>query len=767
MDLAPFAAMAPTSTSRPSTGAGVTTLLIFAITIVGLYFGREILVPFALAVLLSFMLAPVVDRLRAWRLPGFAAVALTVTLAFVLLGGLSAVVGNQIVELARNVPDYQETMRAKIRGLRSALPSGGILDRSTALFQTLKEEVAPQSAERPSGQTAPPAPPPRQGPLEMVGGILAPLVGPIGTAGLVLVFLVFILLERNDLRDRFIRLTGGGVHRTTGALNEAARRVSRYLVTQLIINATYGIPIGVGLYFIGVPNALLWGLLATLLRFLPYLGPFIAALFPLALAFAVDPGWNMFLWTAALIIGMELISNNFIEPWLYGSSTGLSPVAIVLAAIFWTILWGPVGLVLATPLTVCLAVMGRHVPRLEFLNVLLGNEPVLEVHERFYQRLLAGNAEEAIELAETRVAEHGRLDFYDKVALPALRLADNDRQHGSSIDDLRRVAAGLEAVIRELGGAEKDAIVAVPVLCIAGRWELDAAAAAMLAHALRERGVGARRVPAASVAPDAINALELAGVAVACVSYLDPAPQAYARFVCRRLKRRKTELKLVVGMWNPSSEAPAREQLAAEVQADAVENALAEAVVRVERLVASGAPTMVSAPIPADEAARLEALQASGLVEARSGGRLDRVASTLAEAFEMPIALVSLIDDSCQLWKGAAGLPPDLDQSRSAPRETSICGHVVAANAPLVVEDTARDPRFSGNPFLRARGIRFYAGAPLRTASGHVIGSLCVLDTKPRMLGSRDVKLLQALADELMAGVQEPAAATHGVAETA
>src|SRR6185312_302358 len=234
-------------------------------------------------------------------------------------------------------------------------------------------------------------------------------------------------------------------------INDAAARVSRYLVMQLIVNLSYGIPIGIALYFVGVPNAILWGLLAAVLRFIPYLGPFLAALFPIALAIAVDPGWTMLFWVIGLFLMAELVSNNVIEPWLYGSSTGLSSLAIIMAAIFWTMLWGPVGLFLATPLTVCLVVIGRYVPQLEFLGILLGSDPVLAPEEQLYQRLLAGNLEEAVEFAENYVDEYSSCELYDNVGIPALRLAENDRQRRTTDTNYRRLVADTAIfVVREV-----------------------------------------------------------------------------------------------------------------------------------------------------------------------------------------------------------------------------------------------------------------------------------------------------------------------------
>jgi predicted PurR-regulated permease PerM len=755
----------------------VITAAVVLLTIIALYFGREIFLPFALAVLLSFLLAPPVDWLRRIRIPRVAAVIIVVTSAVVLIGGLSVFVGSQVVNLADNLPAYQKTMQQKIRAIRAAAPGGGALDRTTEVIQALGRELSDSAAPPTSGQRAGPSQKKQQepitvridqsdrDPLATVQNVIGPLLAPIGTAGLVIIFIFFVLLDPSNLRDRFIRLAGGDLHRTTEALGEAAARVSRYLLMQLIVNATYGAPLGIGLYLLGVPGAFLWALLATLLRFVPYLGPVVAAVFPLTLAFAVDPGWDMLLWTAALVVGLELVSNNVIEPWLYGASTGMSPVAIILAALFWTLLWGPVGLILATPLTVCLVVMGRYVPQLAFLDVLLGSDPVLSPEERLYQRLLAGNVEEAIEIAETQVAEGSVLGFYDQVALPTLRLAENSRDHGSSAEDRKRVTDGIRAVVQDLkdlaekqeseaGGQPQNQWLGTPVLCIAGRAQLDNAAAALLAHELESRGIGARCVEPSAVTHDSIGNLDLAGVEVVCLAYLNTMPQAYARFVCRRLKRRMPHLKIVLGVWNLAPEAGTAEKIAASAGADAAPASLEEAVRWVTDLVgqADTSPS-IPPPLPEHEQARLEALQASGILEADWRPHLDRVAQKVAEAFDTPIGLVSLIDDCCQLWRGAAGLPEDLEKTRQGTRETSICSHVVAADAPLVIEDTARDRRFARNPFLREHGMRFYAGVPLRTASGHVIGSLCVIDVKPRTLSPRDIKLLQVIADELMAEI--------------
>jgi hypothetical protein len=268
---------------------------------------------------------------------------------------------------------------------------------------------------------------PDPGALESLRSLIAPLVSPLATTGIIVIFVIFILIQREDLRNRLIRLAGSGdLQRTTAALDDAASRLSRLFLNQLLINTGFGLLIGAGLWLIGIPSAVLWGILATVLRFVPYIGSIIAAAFPLALAVAVDPGWSMLAWTAVLFFAVEPAIGQIVEPMVYGRSTGLSPVAVVVSATFWTALWGPIGLVLATPLTVCLVVLGRHVERLAFLDVMFGDRPALSPPEIFYQRMLAGDPTEAAEKAEQFLKERSLSSYYDDVALKGLHLAQMD-----------------------------------------------------------------------------------------------------------------------------------------------------------------------------------------------------------------------------------------------------------------------------------------------------------------------------------------------------
>jgi predicted PurR-regulated permease PerM/CheY-like chemotaxis protein len=583
------------------------------VVIGALYIGQDILIPLALAILLSFMLAPIVIRLRRWGLGRIPSVLAVVLLLFITLLGLGSIVASQAVHLADNLPRYEWNLRAKIRDLRIAVPSGGVVERTSDMLRDLGEELqeatkGPEaegtsaSAEEPVKpvpvQVQRPAPSPFQT-LRELGG---PLVGPIATAGLVLVFVVFMLLQREDLRDRLIRLVGSSdVARTTEAMNDAARRISRYLLMQLVINILYGIPVGVGLYFIGVPNPVLWGLLAAILRFIPYVGPVIAALVPIALSFAVAPGWTVPLLTIALFVTLELFSNNVLEPWLYGASTGLSPVAVLVAAVFWTTLWGPVGLLLSTPLTVCLVVLGRHVPQLGFFDVLLGDEPALAPELRFYQRLLARDPDEATELAEEYLEDEPLDRLYDAVIMPALALAEQDRLRGSldreTVQGIGEDTIGIVDYLLEeeeeerapddaaaddasLTGAPSEP---VPVLCIGARNGLDEAAAAMLAHLLMRDGVRVTTVPRQDLAGRNLARLQRHGVALICLSYLNPRATQHAQRLARRLRHHFGDrARIMIGLWTAEPSQEWRQELLEATAADLLATSLRHAVRQIQ-----------------------------------------------------------------------------------------------------------------------------------------------------------------------------------------
>ncbi len=614
-----------------------TTLLVIALVVVTLYVGSDILVPIALSVLLSFVLTPIVSRLERWRLGRIPSVLAVVALVFVGIAGFGMVVGNQIGDLADNLPLYQRNLHAKIESLRSATSTAdsGVLKQATEAFRDLRQELEQatgqnQPAPQPSPQSAPTAAPrpanppadrepitvrvqqPDPAPLEVMRDILGPVLAPIATAGMVLVFTIFMLLQREDLRDRLIRLAGSGdLSRTTEAMNDAGERVSRYLLMQVVVNVTYGVPIGVGLWLIGVPNPLLWGLLATVLRFIPFLGPVIAAAFPILLSFAVAPGWTLPLMTIALFVAVELFSNNVVEPWLYGSATGLSSLAIIVAAVFWTALWGPVGLLLATPLTVCLVVLGRHVPQLRFLEVMLGDRQVLPDEAKIYQRLLARDPIEAAEIAEDKLSECSLPELCDRFLLPSLSLAEQDRQRGTLNPEGRQaVTEGMAALMDELveptpapnsasssgTDAANRASPAARVLCVGARNNLDEAAANLLAQTLRQRGAQADVVSCETVSARNIVAVGTSGASAVVLSYLNPTSLPHARRMVRRMRLHfGPKVPVLLCLWSVHPAADAPERATAETAADRVATNVTGAVSHLEDLGLLG-------DIPADAA---------------------------------------------------------------------------------------------------------------------------------------------------------------------
>jgi predicted PurR-regulated permease PerM len=553
--------------------SGMMTVLVAATVIALLYWAREVFVPITLAVLLSFLLAPPVRWLRRLRLGRIPAVALIVLLAFVAIVGFGTVIVAEVSSLAQQLPEYRYNLETKIRSLPGMVPGGGVFRRVTEMLRELGRELsneqnqAPASAS-PSAPATKPVPvqiqEPVPGPLQIVQSVLGPLLQPTAAGGLVIVFVIMILFEREDLRDRLLRLAGRqDLHRTTEAMNDAAQRISRYLASQLIVNISCGVPIGIGLTLIGIPNAALWGIMTVLLRFIPYLGIVIAAAFPLALAIAVAPGWTLLIWTALLFIGIELVVSNLVEPLVYRGTTGLSAVALIAAATFWTWLWGPIGLLLSTPMTVCLVVLGRHVPQLQFLDILLGNEPVLTPVETFYQRILANDPEEATEQAEEFAKDRSLAEFFDEVAMPALARAQTDSDRGVLSPDSRYTfARAIETMVENLtqdedaGQAAREPDGAIfsetpRVVCVAGRNELDEAAALLLVSLLRlERRVKVEPpLSADALSSNAAFLPLLRDASVVCMSLVSTSAPARARYLVKRIRRRAPTARVLVGFW--------------------------------------------------------------------------------------------------------------------------------------------------------------------------------------------------------------------------
>jgi predicted PurR-regulated permease PerM len=615
--------------------------VIAAIMIGALYVGRELFVPIALAILLSFVLAPLARALQRWQVPRGLSVVIVVLLAFMSIFSLGGVIAAQVAELAGDLPRYQLNIREKIRAVRGTAATSGPLERAADILQDLGKELSKpkETTTTYSLQPVPPRqdvkpipvevrqPPPTA--LESLAALIAPLLRPLTTTGIMAIFVIFILLQREDLRNRFIRLAGShDLQKTTAALNDAATRLSRFFLVQLALNVGFGVVIGVGLWVIGVPSPALWGILAAVLRFVPYIGAFISAVFPLTLAAAVDPGWSMLLWTAALFLVAEPLVGQVIEPLAYGRGTGLSPVAVVASAAFWTALWGPVGLVLATPLTMCLAVLGRHVERFEFLDIMFGDRPALSPSELFYQRMLAGDPAEAVDKAEEFLKERPLSSYYDDVALPGLRLAQNDVTRGALdraqaeaikasvaevVDDLieqgdqtpvdettqdAEAAAALESTndpSSDLPVLERSELAPgwraeTPVLCVAGRGPLDEAIAIMLAQLLEKHGLCARVDGVDAIARTNILHLETSGVAMVCVSYLDASSPAHMRYTIRRLRRRLPQARIMLGCWVANIDPALRDTAKSDIIASTLRDAL-RLCVEEARTQASGVST--------------------------------------------------------------------------------------------------------------------------------------------------------------------------------
>src|SRR5471032_961382 len=513
------------------------TAMILAVVVSGLYFGRPVLMPLALAVLMSFALAPLVSQLKRFKLGNVPAVIVSLVLAVAVVSSLGLFMGSQLAKLAAELPHYQTNVAQKIHSVVGSAAHNDTITRLNQTIESLAEQFTGGNKAEDAAGTEPNQVKPipvvvqriSQGPWAVAQTVLGPLLEPLMLVALVLVFVSFILLQRDDLRDRFVRLAGSrDMQRTTVELDEAATRLSRYLFLQTMINTCFGIMIGIGLWLIGIPNAGLWALMAMLLRFVPYFGVPLAFLFPFTLALAVDPGWSKMVWTILLFGGIEPVIGQAIEPVLYGRSMGLSAVAVVVALVFWTWLWGPVGLLLSTPLTMCFVVFSRHVESLKFLDVMLGNQPALRFEESLYLRMLAEDPDDAADEAEDFLRANSLSAYYDEVVARALMLAQSDVNRGV-LDPLRqgRIRDAIKGLIANLAHRkDEDAVSAdlpetwrdatlEPVLCVAGRGPLDEAAALLLVDMLGKYGVGAVVVSSDQTSAAQIDALDVTGVQVA------------------------------------------------------------------------------------------------------------------------------------------------------------------------------------------------------------------------------------------------------------
>ena len=770
----------PSSLTPTAALSGIWGLLLIAFVVAVLYFGRSVFVPIALATLITFLLSRLVSHLERW-IGRIAAVLVTVIAMFTIFAGASWVIGRQVIDLADKLPDYQANIVAKIRSLK--LPAGGPLARFSSSVHVLQSElVAPSptpSTDRARGdspsRTAPPVASPI--PVKIIEGrsaipqlmqeSLSAILSPLGTAALVLLLVIFMLLKREDLRGRLIRLVGQGrISTTTRAMEDAGRRVSRYLSTQFLVNTCYGICVAIGLQFIGVPNAALWGVLAGVLRFIPYVGPWAGALLPVLLSFAISSSWFIPLMTIGLFIVLEAIVSNFVEPWVYGANTGVSPIALIISAVFWTWLWGPVGLVLSTPLTVCLAVIGRHVPRLESLGILLSEDQALAPHEEFYHRLLSFSTDSAEEFANKCLETESLTSFYDKVLIPAIATVEIDAHSGSLIAEQRTSAlqriheiiddfSGWEASRNDTHEQKSDHLTGVVppigrVLCLPASAYRDELACEMLAQLLRNQGFEAENLPARLKHEELIDRTVEIQPECVCVSVLPPTSIAQARHLTSPIRERLGNVTIIVGVWSVRFDAEKLRERLRGVHVSDVAVSLADAVQRIYKTTAAITDAMLPAPTPVNEEERLAELNGLNLLDTPREANFDHVTQRLTKLFKVPIALITLIDKNRQWFKSQTGLPADLADARFTSRDISLCGHVVAEDEVLIIRDLARDPRFANNPFVKEHGVRFYAIVPLRGPNGFPIGSLCILDTKPREVTREEQELLKMIAGDVM-----------------
>jgi len=593
----------PAALSTPPKIRGDSGAIVLIAAIATLYFAREILIPFAFALTLTFLLTPAVALLQKLHTGRVVSVLTTGLISIAVAGGIAWVIANQLVDVVNQLPFYRENIRAKMDAFH--IPSTGQLGHAAESVKEIVQEVATPDATPPpaQGRGQKQAPAAAKSPVSVqvveptssvwtqFRNLGASALAPVGRIGIVVIFTVFMLLNREDLRNRLLRLAGiARLNLMTQALDDAATRVSRYILMQFLVNAGFGALFGLGLYFIGVPYPVLWGVIAALLRIVPYVGTLVAATLPIALSLAVFDGWLKPLLVFVLVAGLELIVANFIEPWLYGSHVGISSLALLVTTVFWTVLWGPAGLILSTPLTVCVVVLGRYVPRLSFLHIMLGDEPVLVTEAQLYQRLLAMDQLEAQTIVGQFLKGHTLVELYDSVLIPALGMAEQDRHKGTIDADREEfLFLSVNEMIAEFSadqlpepGVERSS---ARVFCVPAHDRADEITAAMLAQLLEQKGLAALSFPVGGLSPNEwIPLIEATNSDVVCISALPPYAFAPARTMCKQIRERFPKLKVLVCVWGFGGD---RDKAAARFERfdpDRLCTSLAEAVEHLQEL---------------------------------------------------------------------------------------------------------------------------------------------------------------------------------------
>jgi predicted PurR-regulated permease PerM len=589
-------------------------MLLLGLAMVTLYFARDLLIPFAMALTLNFLLAPAVIQLERLRLRRLPAVILVVLLASSFITVVGWIVVRQLLDVASELPSYRENIDSKLSSIHA--PTTGPVGSAINGIKVLSEDLAGKRTPQPL-----PAPEPSkthsphtreavrtttqanstpsqvvvvEPPIsdrEYAQQLLKPVIKPLGMMGMVAIFTIYMLIKREDLRNRVLLTAGiSRLNVMTQALNDAARRISSYLLMNVLVNASYGLVFGIGLFLLHVPNATLWGVLLGILRMVPYAGMIIGGGLPLCFAFAVFPGWWPTLFVLLLFVVLEVTVSNFIEPWLYGSHTGISALALVTTAMVWTLLWGLPGLILSTPLTVCLIVMGRYVPQMSFLHILLGDEAELAPEAHFYERLLAMDQTEAHHIADKFLEGHRLVDLYDGVLLPALSLAEQDR-HKGFLDDTRSTFLFQSAteLIAELTDyhsplpdlAEETELQidrACPFVCIPANDQADEIAAVMLAQLLEQRGHKTMLLPASALSPEIVDRLREEPSTTICISALPPFAFVHARNLCQTVRERLPQNRILIGLWGTTGDNETLRERFGAGRPEAVATTLAQAV---------------------------------------------------------------------------------------------------------------------------------------------------------------------------------------------
>jgi predicted PurR-regulated permease PerM len=595
----------PAGPSAPPRLRGDAGAIVLLGTIAALYFAREILIPLAFALTLTFLLTPVVARLQKLHAGRIVSVLTAVVVSVSVAGGISWIIATQLVDVANQIPQYSENIRARITAFH--LPSTGQIGQAAKSVQEIEEVFNPPSTPSPASAQGrkqnksigpPPAVPPT--PVRIVQpsasgwaelrDLGTPVLAPLGRAGMVLIFTVFMLLKREDLRNRLLRLAGlSQLNLMTQALDDASARVSRYLLMQFLVNAGFGALFGFGLFCLGVPYAPLWGAVGGILRYVPYVGTLISATLPLALSLAVFDGWLRPLLVFLLVASLELTIANFVEPWLYGTRVGISSLALLVTAVFWTVLWGPAGLILSTPLTVCVVVLGRYFPQLSFFHTILGDEQVLAPEAQIYQRLLAMDQTEAQAVVDEFLKGRPLVELYDLVLVPALSMAEQDR-HKGALDSAREEFFFLsinEMVVElsEYRQADATANSNHRIVCLPAHDRADEITSAMLAQILDQKGFATLSFPLGSSLHECLASMASSPGDVVCISALPPYAFAPARAMCKQIRELSPKLKVVVCVWGFSGDTQKAMARFERTQPDRLSTSLAEAVEHVQELV--------------------------------------------------------------------------------------------------------------------------------------------------------------------------------------